>query len=985
MKSILALPGDAPVMGPLGSGCGERVQNPLDDSVRGMANSFQCQGFSKENVGAMCDCMKETYGNSIKENEDYKRFMADLSEFDTFETAMVEFNQDVASIEMANLVNFIAGQDSTIDQPFGPNGACSQKFMDHENRLNSVDGVHYDLSPINYWMNSHKSEDYLMSQGVDSGTLDKALSEFWRVLPSQNSTVITGRSEEENTNRIFKYLYGASYERVGEESVHQRLSSNLPKNIENSEFHSLSKKDAVEILCNGLVARFEEMRVENEADKPVWVSTLIDRENTLTDRALYSTDIDAFRGLRSRYVSANDSESEHADLYFNQRFCDSYKAEESNGKVTRPSDPDITGASDEVLKLWVEEGNDFFEMVGEQIEAGNVQFQEKLQYKSESEARLKEKLSELGLDADAIVKKLNELKETDDPKQELQKILSENSANEIPSEKLQETLELAKNFHTDNHEFIKVATRYASVQEGFAVAQEKYEGVLRELLHRKGSMKGLEDFLGKDLMRSRTARYYASFDKDISDDYIGPRLPVHAHMNTGNKGLFSNIADRIKEIARRNNNAKSIVESLVDQGTKQGEILGDFRRTMAETVTGGFFTNRRAGSLGSTSRSKDSRYGKKSKLLSYSGPNSSNRGNQQQLKDTQVINRSKMPKIVTPTSSESSLFGESLGGPMGNGTIANNQSTQFLNNQKFRGPLEGPEEDSSSSKQLSGQSIDALERRLNDLDNLGSQATRRQDSDGKNTIESEEDLALRAEIARLRGQLDSLRDASKELEQRGNKISSNFIENAPRNFQTQVNRGNRNQGSYSSNRSRSPAAISSAGQSSDLSVAANSGAPVSDASSSFSSSTSIEIPYRAQKSSSSGPSLTASDDEASSSFSSGVSLKLINGSLGFAVVNNSDINTRPVEISIDFLSLPDAEKASFIESFFEERGETTAVLRQKDGKIVLIEKSNSFRPAKKGEIGNLELEDVKRNQADVIYRVKTMNNTLDDFLSTLSP
>lgn len=984
-----ALPGDPVAFGALSGGCGEQVENPLDDNLRGMVGTFQCQGFEKDEVHDMCECMETSYGDEIKKSEDYKNFKSQLMDFDTFETAMVEFNQDVDSIEMATLANFIAAQDPSLGNPFQNGGACADKFSKHQEMINEGTGVNFDLSPIVSWMDSHKREDYLMSQGLGADTLSKSLEEFWRVLPSSESgPVIVDRSNEEGINRIIKYLYNGAYEKRAGESIHQKLSENLSSSVASEEFHSLSKKDALDILCNGLISRFEEMLVENEAFKPARRDTIIDRENTLTDRMLYSTDIEAFRGLRTRYLSSN--ESDNSVLYFNQRFCESLKKDETSENVSRPTDPMITSASDEKLKQIIEIRNDFFEMVGEQIEAGNVQYDEHFRYRDESEELLKEKLAEVGLDWSDFSAKMSNLSEDEDPIDAFNERLAYIKPEGIEPEKLQEILRYASQFHVDNQEMIKIATRFASLQEAYAVGQTNYDAALRELLHRKGTIGAVQEFLGKDVMQSRTAQYYASFDQDISHDYIGPRPPIHAHMNTGNTGLYVDVVQRREEIEKRNDNGTSVVEALVAKAEEGGEYLREFREKMAETVKDSFFTGRRAGSSRSSNRSRISRREKRNRNLNIANSRSS-KGAEVRIRDRQIMNKnaSRVRSSQTRNLNEVNSLSEKFAKRPQVNSLTNNRR-QVLRSQEQRN-LPKVEDPRVRRRQNLGSSLDALERRLSDLDRRARESSSEDvNQDGKE-VESEQDLALRAEIARLRGQIDSLKQASKDIDRKRKRSPvDTSVQNRANNLTRQQRRLQSGRTQRGGNRSRRPASIIAGGGTSNSSVGTGNGVSsanisTSPALSSASSGSSIRTQRGGRLD---RPTGNSSDPGTESSSTGGISLRLVSESVGFAEVRPNQAIGNPVEIGIDFLSLPDEKKATFIEDFFGERGESKAVLRQRDGRVILIERSSSQakrRLAREREGVSSDAVDVRRNDRGMIHRVKTMNNALDDFLGTFEP
>lgn len=962
--------------------CGERSTFPIGNEIFPINAVLQCDGHG-DNIQAMCQCMEETFGDSIKDSEEYRQFNSQLIEFDQNSNAMLEFTQNIETMEMATMINFLSESMEGETSPFDLGGVCGQKFQDYQNQINNSLEVNVELGPITDFFYGQKDYNYLSSEGLTSEVLETGLRDFWQVNTIEGlGQVLEPRYDVEN--RFLNYVYGTAGLRSNGQNLIERAQATFSGNT-TEPFAALSKTSAIESLCDGLVERFDEMRLENQVYKAP--GDFIDRENLLTDSSLTLMHLPAYRGLEQSYLEANGDNSVRDRLYFNQRLCVFMPEENRTPEVSRPDNTGVHGLTDEELIGNITRYNDALERVSEEVEAGESRLDEISNQLREVQTTLEEVLPAYGVTFAQFEEALGRAGENPDPVAVLEQLMGEREIAAEDQEELFRIFTLAQHYHVLDSELEEVAIEVSYIHASIHHMQSTINDSFQELAHRYGGINSAVDLIGSEEFLSRTSSYYARVYEDRSSDYIGPRLGHHHMMGglIGNvRGIGTEIVRRANELTRIQGNTETVVNEV--RRTMEGEFEGKLPeegRGAFDSILASRYSSQRTGGRSSQQRIRrktrvsDAIAGRnilgQASVFSGSSLPTSFRERQGQQQKTSASGQVRAPassSLKTPSTSGTSAFDARLN-PNSQGPGANLLAPS-------RGES-GPSRPLETQEQVD-RSIAELERRIAELDRRNRFIT----APGEGVVteisdEPDTNSALRNEVSSLKSSLESLRERSRLLGAREEKLQEAALSEtaSPRPVQgpsAQSGAPRASQTIRSGTTARpSASAVAPTAEATPASVAQAPGiVPVSSGAGSASGPR-IEVPY----SGSGGASGDGSVTSEAGSFPE-LNLTLINGSVGFAEVNPNQLSVAPVEVGLDFLSLSEVGKVEFIESFFSERTGESAVIRQRDGRVVVIERSRDFNPAaSEEEIRQLEGEELLRNQAETVHRVRTMNLTLD--------
>jgi hypothetical protein len=87
-------------------------------------------------------------------------------------------------------------------------------------------------------------------------------------------------------------------------------------------------------------------------------------------------------------------------------------------------------------------------------------------------------------------------------------------------------------------------------------------------------------------------------------------------------------------------------------------------------------------------------------------------------------------------------------------------------------------------------------------------------------------------------------------------------------------------------------------------------------------------------------------------------------------------------IAVDFLSLNAAEKATYMEEVFKGRKSGVVYIRQENGKVILLERSDNSR-FESSQIANDDSEglSLERAQSRVVVRLSRLDQLINDTLN----
>lgn len=929
-----------------------------------------CQGFEDGKTVEYCDCIKTIAGEEISSNPEFQQFKERVGRFDRQETAKARFVNKPRTIQLASLANLIAEMDPSIGNPFENGGKCSSQIQGLESRLNENAAVKHNLADLSIFLKSQKNTEILSGRGVTADTTRAFLNSALILSENPNTGETYLQTTEPSNNDFFKLIQESLDVPIGgETSIREMMSGRITGDASSAH---ISPSDALEAVCANIAESFKRETEVNDIEKVL--GKYLDVNGYISQKRLSPLDIAAFRGLKYQYASTENYNSERDDLYFGQMMCESIDRSLFED-ATPVEDATITALSNDELKSKIIEGNAFVRNTSKEYEAAVQMTLELTQGLENITTRIE---SELGVEKQKVLDAISNLSpDTPNYMEAAIGILGEGHP------KIPDLMAYLNEYNNKKSRLDEIALKVGNFAVLQYEKQMEVDNMFQELASRfEGSVQRAADFVGIKELQSHSIRYFGQFDYNATGNQ-GPPIPTHMALNAGEIAGYTGDtlalmesrhqaeAERTATVARHfvENGSKFLDQTpaltsaliAIERGTTSKEVSSPTSRARFTSTTptsskGGF-------------KPPPMSVGRPEQLL----PTGAGATDKQALTNEEkvAIAHKTMLQNGNGTTGGTDLIQNADAFP--NSVITDNTTNfgDFLPNNVTK--VETP---SATSSLEAG--IRSLEERL--------QAMReRQSSDAEEESSEPDPLddqikALTAEIEALRKEKDRINQENEEAREklRERERISSTLTDQPAGRAPVINDAplNRNL-----SRGRSVASVGRAEETAGFTGPTTSGPGVGPVASTGGGAVVDSAPSTYSR----RPVIpTETGDGNTSAIRLNREMTLVSGSMGFVELSATEVGNLSVEpISVNFLSLSRVEQAEFMKKFFDGRSSAQAYVKQADGKVVLLNKNESYtgldtKVAGDDPVITLELNErhLAEQSLNTVYRVQQLDALL---------
>ncbi len=926
-------------------GCVDTGLSSLEKNLEAMMGAT-CRDFAETQAKDFCECHEKLYPG-LSDNDDFKDFNERIAEFDAQTAAKYELMHEPHFLKNAATINLIANEYGLAKNPFGEGGACFNQFNQFQNKLAQSTGVNSDNESFLSELSSVNDFEVLDNKfGISGESIRSDLDNFFyvRTMETGGRAIEVFEGTEEKT-RIFEYL-----ENYGRESgQNQRLKyfDNRNAYSENQRL-SVPPIDVINSICSNMVDELQAKLTEVKEEKIT--GNIIDRESLLTQKVLNDLDIRAYNGLKDSYTRYNEDDRHSA--FFGESFCSRYSPiTDDDLKLTDTQAQAMKSLTDTELRVQLTEANSLIDKYTLDYELGLSLVEKHDEAREPTEARVKDLLEEFNLDMADFKRLITNREEGDDAFKILRDLFGEDINEEVTrgpafQALLQSTIEYIMLTEASEAEYVELG----KLAEILSHQVTLRDNLFREAHSRVDNLEQAEQFFGYDNIFSVATKYYLVAEEQANAVLIGPARSQY----TGTSGSLSHAVERTEQgellansmVDRiRNREVTSGDASFDELATEAIETIADptRNRTRSDYLAGGRSysevapARRREGMAREAQRQINT-------MLAESGVD-------RNLGDGEVASA----PLATGSGSAASLPIPLTDYRTGFGDYNQEYSPVIAESPVIRDTPAGRD---FAANKAARESLESSYERI---------ANRVKELQGNGEEEGLVDAKTRAELEALQAQLEILEKENELLL----KKQKERIAQLEREAQSK-----REKPSIDSSAVKPPLlpknnlnrrSVSGQG-SSRVAAPVATAAPVSSGGG-IQGSSDFRAPRQGEtgrSSSTAAASLTtASPSIATEESGGGIRLTLVNSDVGFAIMKENENHNIDKSVDVNFLQMSDVEKAAFIERYFENQDDSTAYIKQSDGRIIMIEKNKKLAETPEGK------------QAGVIHRLHSLNSILN--------
>jgi cell division septum initiation protein DivIVA len=933
-----------------------------------------CEKFKEDETLEYCECISKIAGDEIRSNSEYQEFKERVGRFDRQETAKARFVNQPRTIQLASLANLLAEMDPSLGNPFDNGGKCEAQLKELETSLNEGAAIKHNLADISMLLKQQKNVETLNTRGING----ESMRDFLNSVLILSSNAETGDSylqtTEPSENDFFKLVQESLEVPVGETSIRVRMSERLGSNSGSSQ---VSPSDAMDALCANIAQSYKRETEVNDVEKVV--GRYIDVNAYITQKVLSPIDIEAFRGLKYLYSTTDSYDAERDGLFFGQMMCESI-----DPNLFRDAEPaeeeEIRALSNDELKEGIVEGNSFLRNVSKEYEAA---YQKGQELEQGLENFFAEIAGATGVEKERVQNAIKEL-DPDNPSyvEAAIALLGEGDP------KVPELSAYLQEYHRKEIEFKNNEEKIANFMILHYEKQMEVDHMFQELASRfDGSVERAADFIGMKELRSHSIRYFSSFDYNATGNQ-GPPMPTHMALNAGEISGFT--GDTLVELERSHHldatRTADVTAEIFENGSKFIKETPGLTRALVAIEKG--TTSKEVSSP--VSRAIYTSTGGNTEGKKFVPPAMT--GGRQNGIGTNVVG-TPVKRVLTNeekaimAQKEALLGGSGTGGGtvtttdlgMGVGQGKTFTAADITNDTDFGQflPNIAPNRVESPSSSALETGIESLESHLKRL--REKRESESNTDDGEPDPLDDEIKKLTAEIEALRKEKDRIdqenEEARKKLRER-ERISSTLTDQpAGRTIASEDVPVTRNiaraRAQTTAGRTEETGGFTGRGAGAPVVAVVEStggGAIVDSAPSAYSR----------------RPVIPRDSGDGSSKVTLNREMTLVSGSMGFIELSATEIGNLAVEpISVNFLSLSRVEQAEFMRRFFDGRPGAQAYVKQADGKVVLLNKNESYAgltttAANEDPVVTLDLNErhLAEQSLQTVYRLQQLDAIL---------